>query len=409
MKILDISEFYSEDGGGVRTYVEQKFVAARLHGHSVVVIAPGGEDRVQKTDGGKIIWVKAPVLPFDHRYHVFWSRKAIDDIVAAEKPDLIEGSSPWRGGWIAARQPAMIPKAMVVHQDPVLSYPHMLFATTFAPESIDRKFSWFYRSYARMQAHYDLTIVSSDWLADRLMAQGMRRPTPVRFGVEVARFIRARPSAAMRARMLAACGVVDPGATLFLSVCRLHPEKRVSLMLKAFEIASKRAPMALFHAGDGPRRKVMQALAQTIPGVHLAGPVRDRDELATMFASADAYAHACPNETFGMTVAEAMAAGLPLVAADEGGAGELARPEFSERFASNDVDAMADALVRMCARDAAWRQKAGAAARAEAPSTADHFRRLFSAYEHLVDVRRARSLPDAGAVEEAATSLEKVA
>ena len=41
MKVADVSEFYSEQGGGVRTYVLQKLAASARLGHETVIIAPG--------------------------------------------------------------------------------------------------------------------------------------------------------------------------------------------------------------------------------------------------------------------------------------------------------------------------------------------------------------------------------
>ena len=65
MKIVDVAEFYSATSGGVRTYVDQKFLAAAAQGHSLIVIAPGKEKREETREGGRLIWVKAPQMPFD--------------------------------------------------------------------------------------------------------------------------------------------------------------------------------------------------------------------------------------------------------------------------------------------------------------------------------------------------------
>ena len=70
MKVADIAEFYSEHGGGVRSYVHQKLAASARLGHETVVIAPGPADREDRVSGGKIVWVKAPRLALDPRYHI---------------------------------------------------------------------------------------------------------------------------------------------------------------------------------------------------------------------------------------------------------------------------------------------------------------------------------------------------
>lgn len=388
MKILDVAEFYSAAGGGVKTYIEQKFRAAKTHGRQLVVVAPGREDKtVLREDGGKLIWVKAPVIPFDHRYHLFFDGKAIDEIVEAEKPDLIEASSPWRGAWLAGRQRRNVPKALIVHQDPVLSYPHAVFGKVMSAEAIDRSFAWFFKYFSRLQSHFDATVVSSVWLADRLESLGMKRPVVVPFGVEKAHFLKAERSAQMRQTMLQRCGATDPRTTLFFVVCRLHPEKRVPVLLDAFARASKRAPIALYHVGDGPFRRKYQAMAATTPGACLSGPNWDRDEIASMYASADAYVHACPNETFGMTLAEAMSAGAVLIAPEAGGANELVRLAQGRHVRPDDAADLADAMVEFCQTDEARRHALRQAARQAAPNITDHFDNLFSVYDGLIDQR----------------------
>lgn len=388
MRVLEISELYSERGGGVRTYVAQKFAAAKRLGVDLVVVAPGAEDHVEQRDGGRLIWVKSPVIPVDRRYHVFWSQAPIDAIVEQERPDFIEGSSAWRGGWIAARQARSISKALVFHQDPVLSYPHAALHGWLPSNQIDRSFSWFFRYLVRLQSHFDTSVVSSPWLAERLARQGLRRPTVATFGVDRDFFGGAVKSETIRQDMRTAGGVEQSDAPVFLTVGRFHPEKRIGLLLDAFAAASKSAPMALYVIGDGPTRKAITAKAAKIPGVHLAGPIWARDRLAALYASADAYVHACPNETFGMTIGEAMAAGAPIIAPRAGGAGDLVREPFGELFQADSREGLAEALLSFCRRDPVWRAGASCLARAAAPSAADHFEKLFSLYDRILSRRR---------------------
>ena len=116
MKIADISEFYSERGGGVRTYVQQKLAASARLGHETLIIAPGPETREDKVVGGRIIWVKAPVLAVDPRYHIFVGLEGVRAVLEREKPDIVEGSSPWRGGWAAAAAYSGVSALQNLHQ-----------------------------------------------------------------------------------------------------------------------------------------------------------------------------------------------------------------------------------------------------------------------------------------------------
>ena len=90
MKIVDVCAFYAPQGGGVKTYVEQKLANGPARGHEIVIIAPGDEDRSEAfPGGGRIEWVKSPQLPVDRRYRYFDDEARLLARVAAEKPDLI--------------------------------------------------------------------------------------------------------------------------------------------------------------------------------------------------------------------------------------------------------------------------------------------------------------------------------
>ena len=54
MKIVDVCEFYSPTGGGVRRYINQKLALAHKFGHELTVIAPGAETRMEQAHGGTI-------------------------------------------------------------------------------------------------------------------------------------------------------------------------------------------------------------------------------------------------------------------------------------------------------------------------------------------------------------------
>ena len=126
MKIVDVAEFYSVKGGGVKTYIDQKFVAGRRYGHTIVVVAPGPENRIEQRPGGKIIWVKCPKLLLDGRYHRFSSAHQVHQILTEEAPDIVEASSPWKGGRITAKWEGSACKILFWHQEPVSAYPQAL-------------------------------------------------------------------------------------------------------------------------------------------------------------------------------------------------------------------------------------------------------------------------------------------
>ena len=143
MKIVDVCEFYSPTGGGVRRYINQKLALAGKFGHDLTVIAPGAETRTEAAHGGTIAWIKSPHLPFDRNYRMFWNHQQVWRTLDRLAPDLVEGSSPWRGGWLAARWPGKAVKVFFMHADPVAVYPQTFLGGLLGPERVDRLFGFF--------------------------------------------------------------------------------------------------------------------------------------------------------------------------------------------------------------------------------------------------------------------------
>jgi len=392
MKILDVAEFYAEQGGGVRTYINQKLEAGRKAGHEIVVVAPGPEDAEEERLGGRIIWVKGPPMPFDPRYFVLYRQRAVHEILDRERPDVVEGSSPWSGGWFAANWKGDAVKTFIYHQDPVAVYPETYLGGMMSRRSVNRMFGWYWAYLRRLSSHYDATVVSGYWLAEKLRGFDLRRPEPVPFGIDKHQFSPAKRDDAMKARWLDAAGVA-PDASLLVTVSRFHPEKRLGTLFAAFEEASQERPMGLVVFGDGPQRKSVHKRADKIPGVHVAGFTKDREELAVSMASGDAMLHGSAAETYGLVVAEAICSGLPIIVPDVGGAADLAAESYAEVYATGDASACAAAILRMLERPRdALLEGCAEATSARIGTMADHFVGLFALYETLVREKRESAL-----------------
>jgi len=397
MKIVDVAEFYSEQGGGVRTYVHQKLAASRAAGVDCTIIAPGAEDRVEAREGGRIVWVKSPAHPFDHRYHWFrfgGGAPAVHAAIDAERPDVVECSSPWQGAWITSKWRGDAATVFFLHQDPVAVYPQTFLGGAIGARAVDRLCGFFWAYLDRLSRRFDETVVSGEWLADRLAGFGLRRPKAVPFGVDGAAFSPRLADAQTRREMLAACGVRPEDAdraTLAVAVSRHHPEKRIGTLFRAVEELSKERPIGLYLIGDGPSRRRVEKRAAETPGVFVAGQISDRGALARKMASADFMLHGGAAETFGLVVAEALSAGLPLVVPDLGGAADLARPSYAEIYTAGKPGSCAEAVRRLTARDpAALRAAVVRDALPRLRSPDDHFADLFRLYEGLAARRYAR-------------------
>lgn len=391
MKIVDVAEFYAEQGGGVRTYVNQKLAAGAREGHEVVVIAPGPEDAEEERLGGRVIWVKGPPLPPDPRYYILYREGAVHELLDRERPDVVEGSSPWSGGWFAARWRGDAAKTFIFHQDPVAVYPQTFLGSALGADRVDRLFGWYWAYLRTLSRRFDATVVSGHWLAAKLDRFGLQRPVAVPFGIEKTMFSPTQRDPAVREELLAACGLAGvEGAKLLVNISRFHPEKRLGTLFDGFARARREQPIGLVVFGDGPLRPWVERRADRTPGVHLAGFVKKRGYLAAALASADAMVHGSAAETYGLVVAEAVCSGLPLIVPDVGGAADLAAPDYAETYPPGDAKACAAAILRLLARDPAALAVGCARAASDKVGTMDdHFRGLFELYQRLADERRA--------------------
>jgi alpha-1,6-mannosyltransferase len=388
MKIVDVAEFYAERGGGVRTYIEQKLQAASAQGHDMLIIAPGAEDREEIRHGGRIAWVRSRPMPFDPRYYLLTRERAVHALLEREAPDVIEGSSPWTGGIFVARYQARESlrgrphKSFVFHQDPIAVYPQTLLGSWLGERRVDGMFGPYWAYLRRLSRRFDVTVVSGHWLAERLAGFGVHNPVAVPFGIDKHAFRAAQPDPALRAELIARTGA-DPSAKLLVTVSRHHPEKRLGTLLNAVQLVAAKQPVALVIYGEGPLGAWLARKARGLP-VQLAGVTRDRVLLARVMASADGLLHGSAAETYGLVVAEALSAGLPIVVPDRGGAADLARPEHAETYAAGDAQACAAAIQRLLHRDrTALRQAALHASDTLVRSQEAHFAHLFATYAAL--------------------------
>jgi glycosyltransferase involved in cell wall biosynthesis len=145
-----------------------------------------------------------------------------------------------------------------------------------------------------------------------------------------------------------------------LVVARLSPEKGVDVAIDACGIAG----IPLVVAGDGPERAALTRRAGAVAGpgdaaVRFVGHVDDRELAQLRAGAALALAPSRSGETFGLAAAEAMAAGLPVVASRVGALPELVEPDAL--VAPGDARALAGAIARF-----AGDREAGARARERA-------------------------------------------
>jgi glycosyltransferase involved in cell wall biosynthesis len=139
-----------------------------------------------------------------------------------------------------------------------------------------------------------------------------------------------------------------------VTVNHLHPRKRIDLFLRAVSFASKQVSRATaLVVGGGPEEAALKALAEELgmkPGrdVVFTGAVPEED-LAAHYALGDVYVHTGREESFGLSVIEALYAGLPVVSVNEGGPCDTVHHGTSGYLAPPTPEALGSALARLLA------------------------------------------------------------
>ncbi|MEH3103008.1 MAG: glycosyltransferase [Sphingomonas phyllosphaerae] len=391
MRIVDVNEFYSPTGGGVRSYLDRKMALMSEMGHQQIVIAPGREDRVEERPGGaRIHYVRSPGIPFDSNYGLFWDAAPIHELLDHYRPDVVENCAPWRSAAIVADWRGDAVRAWFMHNDNVESYPKRWFSRVASEATIERAFGWYDRYMNRWLDRFDTVVTNGPVLTERLRSRGVRIDATMTLGIEREHFSPALRSATLRKAMLEQCGLPDD-AFLLIGVGRHHPEKRWPMVIDAVRRAGARLPVGLLLLGLGPDTRTLERHIAESPHVRMFHPVYHRGQLASIMASADAFIHGCDTEPFGLVASEALASGLPLIVPDRGGASAVAQPAFGEWYRGGDAYECARAIVAMASRDQPLLRRAAAVAATKVWSDREHAQALIAHYQALIDARGAVS------------------
>lgn len=377
MKIVDVCAFYAPRGGGVRTYIDRKLEQGPRAGHQIVVIAPGERSWTEdRGPGARIVWLKSPRFPLDRNYHYFGDAAALHAILDAERPDVVEVSSPWRSASMVAAWRGSAVRTLVMHADPLAAFAYRWFEMLADRPAVDRGFDWYWRHLRRLDAGFDSVVTASRSLAERMAAGGLRGVATIAMGVEPDVFSPAHRDPALRRRLLAMCSL-PPEATLLIGVGRQAPEKRWPMVVDAVASAQFDAPVGLVLIGSGRDRSKIAARVGANPHIRLLAPTSDRGELARIMASCDGLIHGCEAETFCLVAAEAAASGLELIVPAAGGAFDQLDTRRGRSYTPGSAASAAQAVTDFV------RSRKTAPPPSDTRTMHDHFDDLFAHYAEL--------------------------
>jgi len=348
----DLTQSWSAKGGGVGTYIRHKRRHILDHGHRHLLIIPGAIDQTLVEEDGRAITVTiaSPQVPKSPNYRLLLRNRAVRAALARYRPDLIECQDAYNLPWAALAHRRAHPGTALV----------AAYCTDFPTVYVERVVSrWLgpavgggaarisYAYAAALYRRFDaMFAMSENGGAAKLRALGVAQVDVVPLGVELGEFSPAKRSPALRASL----GIADD-EPLIIYAGRLDSEKRAEVVVEAFLRLPEELRAFLVLIGDGPMRA---PLAEQLAGRRalLPGFIKDRFMLAQWLASADLYASGMANETFGISVIEAQASGLPVVGVAAGAMVDRVTPEVGRIGPVDDAEAMARNLTELWRGDA---------------------------------------------------------
>ncbi|MBX7219097.1 MAG: glycosyltransferase family 4 protein [Blastocatellia bacterium] len=136
------------------------------------------------------------------------------------------------------------------------------------------------------------------------------------------------------------------GISRLIVVSRADPIKRLDVLLDALESNPALAQLPVRIFGTGAEFETLRnRAAVTLPAVEFSGY---SEQIPQHLAQADLLVHTCPVEPFGLVVLEGMAAHVPALVPDSGGASSIIVPEESGfQFRANQVGHLAEKLLEL--------------------------------------------------------------
>ena len=311
MRILVVAESFLPHMNGVTNSVLRVVDHFAASGDDLGIIAPKwpGADKHLRTSCGRRVRVRriasAPMPGYTEVRIATTSAATLRRRIDEFAPDVIHLASPMilGGRAVVAAQKAGVP-TVAVYQTDIPGY-----TARYGMPFLENA-SW--QLLRDVHNRATLNLAPSTATRDQMLEHGIERVDLWRRGVDTSLFSPSLRSAKLRARY------AEPEEKLVVYVGRLAPEKQVADLRVLHDMPGVR----LLIVGDGPER---DALRRDMPRARFAG-FRSGTDLAAHLASADLFVHPGELETFGQTIQEAMASGLPVIAPRRGGPVDLVTP-----------------------------------------------------------------------------------
>ena len=320
------------------TFATSASIFCQTTPHRHLLIVPGARDEVVEDGRAITVTIASPKVPGSPKYRLMLRNGAVREALERFQPDIIECQDaynlPWAAISHAKKHPgtALVAAYMTDFPTVYVERPFRKVVGKSLAGAASRLCYWY---CGKLYSHFDgMFALSANGGMTKLQSLGLERIEVVPLGVELGDFSPARRDPRLRRQL----GVGDD-EPLLVYAGRLDGEKRAQLLVDAFALLPRDLGAHLVLLGDGPLRDSIQQRGD--PRIHAPGFVRDRSELARWLASADIYVSGMADETFGISIVEAQASGLPVVGVAAGAMVDRVTPEIGRLGPVDDAETMA--------------------------------------------------------------------
>jgi 1,2-diacylglycerol 3-alpha-glucosyltransferase len=317
MRIAIAGQTYYPATNGQSAFVVHLAEGLADRGHQVLILTPserGGAYQLirNQVDIRALPAVSLSFLHPDQTSLALAPLSPTRDCLEEFRPEIVHVQDPYPVSRAAARvaHERRIPLVGTNHFDPGNVVPYLPIGHALRPALEGALWGWVLSLYNRV----DVAATPSKTAAEIIHRRGLRVPVfPISCGVDLKRF---RSAAATDRRALRTRYGLDPGRRLFLFVGRMGREKRVDVLLRATALL-RRADLQVAVTGRGSELAAMRRLAVRLgleESARFTGYVPEED-LPGLLHSADVFVMPSESELLSIASLEAMASGLPILAA----------------------------------------------------------------------------------------------
>ncbi|MFI6426507.1 glycosyltransferase [Promicromonospora sp. NPDC050880] len=367
LRILVAADTFAPDVNGAARFADRLSAGLAGRGHEVHVVAPSptGGAGVEMRDGVVVHRLASRRMPGLDAMRVClpWEVSSeVKKVFGDVRPDVVHTNGHMLLGRAVVQQ-ALREEVPLVATNHLMPENIVGYLPLFGPlRSVFAE--WMYRDLGRVYSRADAVTAPTARAVELINRRaGLTAAFPVSNGIDAESYDQARVAVAARRNTPGGPDTLYEPTVLFVG--RLDQEKRVDELIRAFARIAPDVPGRLEVVGDGACRATWEALADRLGVAHrvrFLGRVSD-DDLMSAYATADVFCMPGVSELQSIVTMEAMAVGLPVVAADAMALPHLVRPGTNgELFTPGDVAGLAGHL-RALMTDVTLRERYGTAGR----------------------------------------------